>query len=259
MPKMKNMFQNAIVRRPCRNLVNGISNARLGLPDYEKSLRQHDQYIKTLERCGLRVQVLDADENFPDSVFVEDTAVVTKEFAVVTRPGTPAREGETHEMGTILKQSFPKMEFINAPGSLDGGDIMKTEKHFYIGLSGRTNEEGARQLTAIVSKYGYTASTISLSSVLHLKTGISYLEHNILLASGEFLTKPELKKFRILEVLAEEAYASNSLWINGTIIVPSGFPKVAAMIKETGFPILEVDTSEFRKLDGGLSCLSLRY
>lgn len=253
------MFTKAIVRRPCRNMVNGISSSKLGLPVYENALRQHDQYIKTLERCGLNVYVLQEDENFPDSVFVEDTAIVTKDFAVVTRPGTKSREGEATEMLKILKQSFKQIEFIEEPGSLDGGDIMKTENHFYIGLSGRTNPEGARQLSAIVSKYGYSASTINLSSVLHLKTGISYLEHNILLASGEFLIKSELKKFRILEVPVEEAYASNSLWINGTIIVPSGFPKVAAMIKETGFPILEADTSEFRKLDGGLSCLSLRY
>jgi dimethylargininase len=136
---------------------------------------------------------------------------------------------------------------------------MMVGDHYYAGLSDRTSPEGASQLKQILEKYNFSLSTIRLEQVLHLKTGISYLENNNLLAFGEFLTKPELKDFHILEVNEDESYAANSVWINGKVLVPAGFPTTSGLIASAGYEIVEVDVSEFQKLDGGLSCLSLRF
>jgi dimethylargininase len=253
------MFTKAIVRKPCQNMVNGITSAKLGKPDFQNALKQHANYVEVLKKCGLRVTVLDGMEQFPDSVFVEDTALITPKCAILNNPGAAERNGEIVDMEKALKSFFPEIEHIVNPGTVDGGDIMMVDNHFYIGLSNRTNKEGAEQLISILKNYELTGSSIYLKSVLHLKTGISYIENNNLLACGEFLTKQELGKFNILEIPKEESYAANSLWINGKVLVPKGFPKTLNIIKRAGYETIEVDVSEFRKLDGGLSCLSLRF
>ena len=240
-------------------MVDGISNASLGLPDYQKALVQHADYIEALKECGLRVTVLPADEGFPDSTFVEDPAVVTRNCAILTNPGAPTRTLETRSILTSLREFYADIETIEAPGTLEGGDVMMVGDHFYIGLSERTNVAGAEQLIAILEKYEMHASIVALSEVLHLKTGLGYLEDNKLLACGEFLLKPEFQQFNLLQVDPDESYAANSVWINGTILVPLGFPKTKAAIAAAGYKIREVDVSEFQKLDGGLSCLSLRF
>ena len=131
--------------------------------------------------------------------------------------------------------------------------------HFYVGRSARTNEEGIRQFIAILEKYGLTGSEVTLDKVLHLKTGVNYIEDNNMLVSGEFVEKPEFDQYNRIEIPEEEAYAANCIWMNGTVIVPEGFPAVLAAVTKAGYPVITVDTSEYRKLDGGLSCLSLRF
>ncbi len=253
------MFTTAIVKTPCGNMINGISNADLGKPDFDLALTQHKNYIQALKQCGLKVIVLDSDENFPDSTFIEDACLVTPRCAIITNPGAASRRDETIQISEEIKKLDRPVEKIQSPGTLDAGDVMMVGNHYFTGLSERTNIEGASQLDKILKKYGYTSSTIKLENVLHLKTGISYLENNNLLAFGEFLTKPELKKFNILKVDLKESYAANSVWINDKVLVPKGFPKTAEMIKRAGYQTIEMDVSEFRKLDGGLSCLSLRF
>lgn len=253
------MFTCAIVKTPCKNMIKGISSASLGKPDYELALEQHKNYICALKECGLKVTVLDPDENFPDSTFIEDACLMTPECAVITNPGAASRRNETLEVEKAVKKLDLPVERIQNPGTLDAGDIMMVKNHYYVGLSERTNLEGASQLNNILKKYNLTSSTIALESVLHLKTGISYLEENNLLAFGEFLTKPELKNFNILEVDENESYAANAVWINDKVLVPSGYLKTKEMIENAGYNTIEVDVSEYRKLDGGLSCLSLRF
>ncbi|RPH31745.1 MAG: N(G),N(G)-dimethylarginine dimethylaminohydrolase [Bacteroidales bacterium] len=253
------MFTKAIVRKPCKNIINGITSASLGKPDYQNALKQHDGYVEALKRCGLQVTVLNGDENYPDSVFVEDTALITPKCAILANPGTEKRNGEKAEIEIALKNFFPELQYIVSPGFVDGGDVMMVGDHFYIGLSKRTNKEGANQLVTILKRHGLTGSTVALKSVLHLKTGVNYIEKDNMLAFGEFLTKQEFGKFNILEIPQEESYAANSLWINGKVLVPKGFPKTLSIIKRVGYETIEVDVSEFRKLDGGLSCLSLRF
>jgi dimethylargininase len=253
------MFTKAIVRRPGRSIINGLSAANLGKPDYQKTVEQHAAYVNALKNCGLEVNELPPDENYPDSTFVEDVALLTPRCAVITNPGAPSRKGEIVSMNEALKGYYKDIEEIRSPGTIEAGDIMMVGSHFYIGLSNRTNSAGAEQMINILSKYGMSGSTVKLEKVLHLKTGLAYLENNNLVACGEFLSNPEFKNFNIIEIPEEESYAANCVWINDNVLVPEGYPLAKSKIIAAGYNVIEVDVSEFRKLDGGLSCLSLRF
>lgn len=252
-------FKFAIVRRPCPEMVHGITSANLGKPDFGRALDQHHKYVEALKQCGLTVHALENDSRFPDSVFIEDVALCTPRCAVITNPGAPSRRGETAGMHTGMKKFYSDIVAIGSPGTLEAGDVMMVGSHYYIGLSERTNGHGAGQLIRILKRYGMTGSTVQLSQVLHLKTGVSYLENNNLLVCGEFTDFPGFEKFNRIEVSEKEAYAVNSLWLNGTVLVPDGFPDTLNKIESAGYPVIAVDVSEFQKLDGGLSCLSLRF
>lgn len=253
------MFTKAIVRTPGTSFSNGLTSAELGLPDCDLAIKQHQEYIDALNQCGLEVIVLPPDENFPDSTFVEDTALLTPHCAIITNPGASSRKGEIINIKNVVNDLYSNIEEISAPGTVEAGDIMMVGDHYYIGLSERTNQEGAGQLIRILNKYGMSGSVIQLKEVLHLKTGVAYLENNKLVACGDFLTKPEFAKFDFIEIPKEESYAANCVWINDKILVPKGYLVSKQRILDAGYSILEVDVSEFRKLDGGLSCLSLRF
>ena len=255
-------FNNVIVRRPCRAICEGITSApELGKPIYEKALQQHDTYIEALKQCGVEVTVLEADERYPDSCFVEDPALITRKCAIITNPGAASRNGEKNEIIGAVKKFFPedKIEYIKDPGTLEGGDVMMVGDTFYVGLSARTNAEGIRQLTEILNKYGLECIQVPLEKVLHLKTCVNYIENNNMLVSGEFIEKPEFEKYNKIVIPEDEAYAANCIWVNDTVIVPEGYPAVLKAVQDAGYKTLLVDTSEFRKIDGGLSCLSLRF
>ena len=255
-------FRHVIVKRPCRALTEGITSGLYpGKPDYALAMAQHDAYIEALQRCGVGVLVLPADEKYPDSCFVEDPAVLTGRCAVITNPGAPSRKGETAAIESALGMFYKRenIEHIQDPGTLEGGDVMMCGDHFFVGRSERTNEEGTRQFSQILAKYGYTCSEVKLEKVLHLKTGVNYLENGNLLVAGEFRDKPEFESYVKIEIPEEEAYAANCIWVNDIVIVPEGYPSVLEAVKSMGYETITVDTSEFRKLDGGLSCLSLRF
>ena len=256
------MFKNAIVRIPCPKVCEGITSApELGEPIYEKAIEQHREYIKALKACGVEVTVLPPMEDFPDSCFVEDVAVLAKECALITNPGAPTRTQETTGIISAIKDFYPedKIGFIKSPGTLEGGDVMKCGDTFYVGLSARTNQEGFDQFKEFFEGYGYKVKGVSLEKVLHLKTGVNYIENNTMLVSGEFIEKEEFKKYKKIVVPEEESYGANCIWMNGKVIVPLGYEEVKAEIEKAGYPVIVVDTSEFRKIDGGLSCLSLRF
>jgi dimethylargininase len=256
---MKRKFTNAIVRKPCPAMVNGLTTAQLGKPDYKKALDQHSRYVDALKECGLHVTVLDEDNEYPDSTFIEDVALCTPHCAVITNPGAPTRNGEKLGIKPVLKEFYKNFEEIKSPGTLDAGDVMMVDAHFYIGISERTNHDGAEQLITILQKYKMIGSKIPLKKMLHLKTGLSYLEQNNLLISGEFVSDPAFEKYSKIVVDEKEQYAANSLWINGSVLVPKGFPETKKKIETAGYTAIELDVSEFQKLDGGLSCLSLRF
>jgi dimethylargininase len=252
-------FTRAIVKKPCENMVNGLTTAKLGKPDYALACKQHSKYVEALRYCGLEVTVLPADNNFPDSTFVEDPALLTSECAIITMPGDPSRRGEIDSIRDAVSNFYTKIEQVFLPGTIDAGDIMMVGKHFYIGLSERTNHNGARQVIDILNKYGMTGTTIEVGNMLHLKSGVNYLENHVIAATREFWFHPEFQKFDIMKVDLDEAYATNCLWLNGKVLVADGFPKVKEMVKKCGYEIVTLSVSEFQKLDGGLSCLSLRF
>ncbi len=256
------MFKHAIVKRPCRAMVDGIAfYSTAEKPDYTKALMQHDAYIRALEKTGVAVRVLEADEAYPDSCFVEDTAVLTDKCAVITNPGAPSRKGEIHTILPVIKQYYPeeKIHSILSPGTLEGGDVMMAGNYFYIGLSKRTNREGVDQFVSILRAYGKDGEGVNLKEVLHLKTGVDYIENSDLLVSGEFVGMKTFSRYRNFVVPEEEAYATNCVWMNGYVLVPAGFPKTLEIIEKLGYEPLVCDISEFAKIDGGLSCLSLRF
>ncbi|MBO5503815.1 MAG: N(G),N(G)-dimethylarginine dimethylaminohydrolase [Lachnospiraceae bacterium] len=256
------MFNHAIVRTPCPKVCDGITSApELGQPIYEKALEQHAKYIEALKACGVDVLVLPAMEEYPDSCFVEDVAVVNDKCAIITNPGADTRKGETAGIIEAIGRFYTEEQtgHIVAPGTLEGGDVMKCGDTYYVGLSARTNQEGFDQFAAFMGKYGFKSVLVPLELVLHLKTGVNYLENNKMLVSGEFVDKPEFAQYERIVIPDEEAYAANCIWMNGTVIVPEGYPAVLEAVKGAGYPVLTVDTSEFRKIDGGLSCLSLRF
>lgn len=257
------MFTKAITRKPCRALVNGITTAMFGegTPDYDKAIRQHDQYVKTLEELGLEVTDLEGDERYPDSCFVEDPAVVMEHCAIITNSPKDSRNGEKFEILDTIKEFYndDQIFFIEAPGTMEGGDVMKVGNHFFIGQSDRTNAEGARQFNDIVTKFGYTSSTVPVTEGLHLKDFVIYLENNNMLVSAIMNEEPSFKDFNRFVVDTDELYAINSMYINGTVLVPEGYPKTQKIIENLGYPVKVVLTDEFRKIDGSLTCLSLRF
>jgi len=252
------MFKRAIVTTPGESMLSGLTTAKLGLPNYEKALVQHAEYIKVLEECGLKVSILEKNEQYPDSTFVEDVALLTKECAIITKLGTPSRSGETVEIKNELSDYYTNIEKVREPGIVEAGDIMMVGSHFYIGISARTNESGAGQVIEYLEKYGMSGTLVKLDKMLHLKTGVAYLEQNNLVATGELLTKEEFQNFNILKIDDDESYAANCVWVNDRVLIPKGYPKARETIASAGYSTIEVEVSEFRKLDGGLSCLSLR-
>ena len=220
----RKMYEKAIVRKPGKTIVDGISSNDLGKPIYKKALKQHRNYVEALERCSVE-----------------------------------SRSGEEIKIKRRLEEFYDRIEIVESPGTIEGGDVLRVCDHFYIGLSTRTNKEGAKQLINILEKYDYTGSTVPLKKALHLKSGIAYLGDDNLLAAGEFIDNPIFNNFNIIKVDNDERYASNCIRVNDYVLVAEGYQKTIKAIERAGYKTIRVDVSEFRKLDGGLSCLSLRF
>jgi dimethylargininase len=256
------LFKNAIVRVPGANFANGLTTVSLGVPRYDSVMQQHLRYCNALAECGLAITTLDADLRYPDSTFVEDTAVLTPRCAILTCPGAPSREGEVAAIRPIISSFFPATLEIETPGTLDGGDICEAEGHFFLGLSERTNEEGARQLAVHLTSQGYTSSVIDvrgMTSILHLKSGISYIGNNTMVAMGEMAGNELFRNYELIRVSTEESYAANCVRVNERVLAAAGYALLTGELADRGFNPLVLDMSEFQKMDGGLSCLSLRF
>lgn len=255
------MFKHAIVRTPSPNISQGITSSNLGTPVYTEALKQHAGYIAALQSCGVEVHVLEADPAYPDACFVEDTAVLAQRLAIITNLGAATRQGEEKKVAQALRSYYQddQIEHITPPGTLEGGDVMRVGDHFYVGHSARTNPAGARQFIEFLTRHGYTGSVVGMCEMLHLKTGLAYLENNLLLTAGEFIGHPDFASFQTIPIPAQDAYSANCIYVNGTVLVPAGYPATQAKIEAAGLPTLVVEVSEFRKIDGGLSCLSLRF
>ncbi|MGD2078286.1 MAG: arginine deiminase family protein [Chloroflexota bacterium] len=248
----------AIVRQPGSNCMTGLTTGDLGPPDYDLLLAQHQAYVDALCELGLWVEELPAEPDYPDAYFVEDTAVVMPEVAVITIPGAPSRRGEQESIAQVLARQR-MLAYIEAPGHLEGGDVLMVGRHFFIGLSERTNEAGAEQLAQIVAEHGYTSSTVPVGPGLHLKSSVNVVGPNTLLLTADFAGHPAFARTRQIVLDEAEAYASNTLLINDTLIMPAGFPLTWSKLEALGQPVIELDVSEIQKMDGGLTCMSLRF
>ena len=254
-------YRKAITRPPCDNFADGLTHGLLGEPDVALAKKQHQAYVAALRSCGAEVLVLHPDNDHPDSCFTEDEAIVTDRMAVIPSMCRPSRRGEEVRMRPIIEALYGgRIEEIKAPGTLEGGDICRDGDHFFIGISSRTNEEGARQMAAIAEKYGFTYDFCDIRGIriLHLTTGMSYIGDRTVICCPDFKDLPALKNYRVIVTSPKEAYAANCVRMNGKVIMPAGFRGTEKKLLKAGFEVVRVPMSEFEKQDGGLSCLSLR-
>jgi dimethylargininase len=224
--------------------------------DTEKAAAQHRAYCQVLERAGIAVEVLPADEHLPDAVFVEDAAVVLDEVAVMARPGTPTRREEVPAIAAALAR-YRNLSRIEAPGTLEGGDVLRIGRECYVGLSTRTNREGAQQLAAIVHPLGYRVTPIAVHGCLHLKTAVTAIDEGALLVSPRWIETEPLRKYKRLEVPLDEPCAANVLTVGGIVHVSARCPQTRRLLEKHRFRTEALDISEFEKAEAGLTCLSL--
>jgi dimethylargininase len=212
--------------------------------------------------CGLTLTRLPPDDRYPDSTFVEDTAVVTSRGALVTRPGATSRRDEVIGLRDVLVKFYPSLAMIREPGTLDGGDVCDADGHFFVGLSDRTNESGAQQLADWLTGLRYTSAVLDIRDVpglLHLKSGLAYLGDGRLAVVDSLAGLRSLGNYEIVRVSSGERYAANCVRINDYALLPAGYPVFEKALCDLGLEVVTLGTSEFQKMDGGLSCLSLRF
>jgi dimethylargininase len=253
---------NALVRPPSTNFAEGLTTAAEGPPDLALALEQHDGYCRTLESCGARLTRLTPDPRSPAATFVEDTAIVTGRGAILTRPGAPSRSGEVEAIREALSAFYPVLEAIEPPGTVDGGDVCEAGDRYFIGISSRTDERGAFQLATILRRLGYRPTLVDVrgaSGLLHLKSGVAWLGDGRLAATEALATADPFREFEIVRVIPSEAYAANCVSFGGRLLIAEGFPVFEETTRKLGYDVVALPMSEFRKMDGGLSCLSLRF
>lgn len=226
--------------------------------DLARAEQQHAAYCEGLRRAGAIVEVLPADDGLPDSVFVEDTAVVLDEAAVVTRPGTPLRQREAPAIAAALS-AYRKLLPIVAPATLEGGDVLRLGRDFYVGISSRTNDEGFSRFAAVVRGFGYRATPIEVKGCLHLKTAVTALDAETLLVNPSWIDAAALPRVRKLVVPHDEPFGANALVVNGVVHLSAGWKRTRELVEESGFSVTPLDMSEFEKAEAGLTCLSLIF
>lgn len=227
--------------------------------DVAKAIEQHRNYEDRLAQLGVqRVIQLSPDQGLPDSVFVEDTAIVLDELAVITRPGAASRQAETALVAESLSAYRP-LRFIQPPATIEGGDVMRVDRTLYVGLSPRTNQAGVDQLRAFVEPHGYRIETIEAPGCLHLKTACTYLGHRTMIANRAWINVQPLSEFTLIDVPEDEPWAANTLAIGETVLMADGFPRTRTMLEERGFKTQTIDIGELRKAEAGLTCLSVIF
>lgn len=252
-------FNSAIVRTPGRSVVNGLRANSGPAPVYETVMAEHQGYIAALQAAGVQVTVLDALEQFPDSIFVEDPALVFSRAAVLLRPGAPSRIGEAQELAATLGSRFPEI-LMSSEGFADGGDILVTPDCILIGLSARTNAVGAAELQRLLDSIGLASKVVKVPrGTLHLKSDCSLVDEETILATPELAHSGLLEGFRTLVVPGEERHATNALRINDVVFIRAGCPRTLELLQKHGLRVLPLPVSEIARIDAGLSCMSLRW
>ncbi|MER8927744.1 arginine deiminase family protein [Mesorhizobium sp. M0859] len=253
-------FNSAIVREPSISVVNGLRADDRGGPTYEGVKAEHDAYIAALRDAGVEVTVLPPLEAFPDSIFVEDPALVFTDGAILLRPGTPTRVKETAELAPILREMFETVLELPAPGQADGGDIMYTPKGLLIGLSDRTDRTGAQALISCIEKLGGKGQIAETpKGVLHFKTASSLLDDETVIATAALANAAVFEGSRKIVVPEGEEPAANVLRVNDVVFASAYYPRTLEMLDREGYKVVPLKTAEIEKIDAGLSCMSLRW
>lgn len=253
-------FGRAIAREPATSAVHGLRAIDRGAPDIGRMRAAHAGYVAALREAGLHVTVLPALEAFPDSVFVEDTALCLPQGAILLRPGAASRAGEVAEMAPALRDAFRTVRELQGPGHVDGGDILVTPTEILIGRSARTDAAGIAELRGLVGDWGYSLrEVLTPAGVLHFKTDCSLLDDSTILSTPLLASSGCFAGYRVILTAEGESAAANAIRVNDVVLMAASFPHTASRLREAGFAVREIDNTEFAKLDGGMSCLSLRF
>jgi dimethylargininase len=249
-----NVSKRALVRPPCPDFVKALSgHPQASQIDFQLALKQHAAYCEALQTAGLAVEILEPLDTFPDSVFIEDNAVILNGRAVLCSMKETSRQGEASFLADALQSRLPVLR-LQAPVFIDGGDVLQTESTVFVGLSQRTHREAVEALQSLTPK---PVVPVHVKQGLHLKTSVSALGNDLLIIQPSQVDTEPLNGYEWIEVDEDEAYAANCLTVGNNVILPAGFPKLEQRIQEYGFSTLPVDMSEFQKADGGVTCLSL--
>jgi dimethylargininase len=252
-------FTNALVRAPGRSVVDGLSTQTGPRPSFEAVSAEHAQYVETLKKAGLSVEVLPPLEDYPDSIFVEDPALVFPGVALLLRPGARSRQGEVKEIAGALRQRFGRLMAIEE-GFADGGDMLLTPAGMFIGLSSRTDQRGATELANLLQQIGISSRIVNTPpGTLHLKSDCSLIADDHVLCTSSLAASNIFADYRKLVVPETERAAANALRLNDTILVGDRFPKTIQLLQQQGYAVSAVPTDAIGRLDAGLSCMSLRW
>lgn len=253
-------FTRAITRRPAPSIVDGLRAEDTGTPDLAAMLKAHETYAAALKSTGAEVIELPPLADFPDAVFVEDTALCLPEGAVLMRPGAPSRMGEVAEMAPAIRRCFGDVREIRGPGHIEGGDILFTGREVLVGRSARTDAAGVAELAEICAEWGRPLREVfTPEGVLHFKTDCSLMDGETVLATRRLDASGCFEGYRVLHVPEGEEAAANAIRFNSLVLMAAGFPRTAEMLTREGYEVVEIDNTDCAKLDGGMSCLSLRF
>ena len=253
-------FNNALVRTPCHAIVNGLRAVDLGAPSYQTVLGEHKAYVDALEAAGVSVETLPALDAYPDSMFVEDPALVFTEGAIVMRPGASSRFGEAQELAPVLRRRFSRVIALPGPGFADGGDVLVLKDRVMIGLSDRTNETGATALADGLRALGKNPEVVRTpANVLHFKSDCSLLDERTILSTTRLAASGVFDGLDVILTPEGEEGAANALRINECVFLGAAFPKTYARLEAAGYRVIPLATREIAKVDAGLSCMSLRW
>ncbi len=252
-------FTHAIVRQPAKSIVKGLRAVDIGSPDYDQMICDHNDYVEALVSAGVKLISLTALDKFPDGQFVEDTALCLPEAVILMRPGAPSRLGEVCEIEPQLRDLFKAVYEIEKPGHIEGGDILVTGKEILVGRSARTNENGVSQLSEIVTPLGYVMREVfTPPEILHFKTDCSLLGPDEILSTKRLEASGCFDGYRVINVADGEEAAANAIRVNDYVIMPAGFHRTKVILEEHDYKVKVINNTECAKLDGGMSCLSLR-
>lgn len=253
-------FSHAICRLPSRSLVDGLRAVDTGKPNFNLFAKHHQDYVEALESTGAKVTVLDALEEYPDAVFVEDAALCLPQGVVIMRPGAVTRLGEAAAMMPSVAAFYGTVKIVEGPGFIEGGDILTTESEILVGRSARTDSAGIAELQSHVAEWGYTVREVATpKGVLHFKTDCSLLDEETILSTTRLASAGCFEGYKVIHTAEGEEACANAIRFNDLVIMPDGFPKTRQTLENAGYNVRCVGNSEAAKLDGGMSCLSLRF